>query len=233
MCYNKEVSLVVFIFTISTVVKILKEYKINTNINYLFAGIFILSIGLMQLIEFFLHLFREKNLDISGKLVKFMNFLLPVVIILQFAVSEIYLHYTNKIPKKMFILDFLAYGLFIYLMYKVFRINRSYENKISCNFYNMGCRMNWDVGRYMKNESYIMVSIFFIIYFLYLSMMSYYIFKFKYFIILVLISFIFLILPNIISIFTMYKINGSGSLWCLFSVILICMITMEKDAINL
>ncbi len=69
MCYNKEVSIVVFIFAIAVVIKLINDYKETNDRNILLAAVYITALSLMQLVEFFVHMYTFKNNPLLHKFI--------------------------------------------------------------------------------------------------------------------------------------------------------------------
>jgi hypothetical protein len=190
MCWNKDVSLNTFLFSIFTLLLIIynntyTKYKIH-EINNIFAYIFLLSFILMQLIEYFL--WQNLNDKFYNKLLSF--FAASLIFIQPIASSLI----IKNISERNLILS-------IYLFFGIpFALIKILNTKFSSSVSQKG-HLVWDwIDR--NNNLYI----FYLFYFFFLF---YPLIREKLFF-----SFFIAFIMLIISIYSYYKDRTADSMWC-------------------
>ena len=127
MCYNKETSFIIFLFSFIISVK----FMLNEELDKKLLGGAILSLSLMQLLEFFIWYFLEN---------KFYNILftslIPIVILIQGILSYYAIMQKNE-NNGLFIFETIMFTIFLvitcvilYFFYQ--NPKKSYVNKQNC-----------------------------------------------------------------------------------------------------
>ncbi len=205
MCFNKELSLILFIFGAACSIKFLLKQEI-------LIGIFIFLISLIQLMEFFLHLYQNKQRYQS-------LFLLGIFIVLN--IHIIFNTYVNYFIGHSYIM--LILGIFylivsvIYLIFYIIPNYKKFDSKPKCP---NNCRLSWSIYDNMNKPGYL-------IYFgIYLIAMLYAVN------ILVgplyaCVGFILFLLSVLYS--KIYKEPVTGTIWCLSAIIIIIFVIIIED----
>jgi hypothetical protein len=191
MCWNKDVSLNTFLFSIFTLFLIIynntfTKYKIN-EINNIFAYIFLLSFILMQLIEYFL--WQNLNDKFYNKLLSF------------FAASLIFIQpiASTLIIKNLSERNFI---LFLYLLFGIpFALIKILNTKFSTSIANNG-HLKWDWID--SGNKYIYIFYLFYFFFLFYPLIR----EKLYF------SFLIAFILLLISIYSYYRDGTADSMWC-------------------
>jgi hypothetical protein len=191
MCWNKDVSLNTFLFSIFTLLLIIynntfTKYKI-IEINNIFAYIFLLSFILMQLIEYFL--WQNLNDKFYNKLLSF------------FAASLIFIQpiASTLIIKNLSERNFI---LFLYLLFGIpFALIKIFNTKFSTSIANNG-HLKWDWID--SGNKYIYIFYLFYFFFLFYPLIR----EKLYF------SFLIAFILLLISIYSYYRDGTADSMWC-------------------
>lgn len=138
MCFNKEVSLLAFIFGLATSIQLyIRSGQLGSQ-RYAMAGTIVLLISLMQLIEYFLWT-NQKNIDTNIMITKCLHFL----IFLQILIPVIMLFSTdyNNISedKSLYITIIVFFTLFL-VCFMIFTVFIKWKPSLKGQ-----CRLNWDV----------------------------------------------------------------------------------------
>ena len=226
MCYNKEVSIFIFIISMSVVYNFFNNYNQTKDTNevlsnnYYYGGLIILFLSLMQFVEFLLHWKIEKGSLISN--INNINYLVGITVLLQFIMTEYYLYSTNVFPKEACVVDIIFYLIILYTFYNyILPYNNKSKNTYTCSNFFGGCRLSWEIFDY-KYFPYQLLFLLYIIYTIYNFISLYHIFKLEWSLIFLIISLFTFLIP-----FVLYK-KTSGSAWCFF-VVLITIIVVASD----
>lgn len=149
MCFNETASMIVFL---GAVYAGLKKYY-NSKVN---ESLFILSISIMQLAEFFVHrsirLNNKRMLEYSSQMVYFILYIQPLL--------QGLIHYNYPLTKymfkdhmKYFVLLFAIYTILVLIMYNL----KGDYIITSSNCKNSICRLNWQK---LNSNLYIGLSLF-------------------------------------------------------------------------
>lgn len=217
MCHNKETSLVIFIFSLSVIIELIVRGVESQDSRYIFASLYLFSLSLMQLVEFFIHKYDNSQI---------LYWMVLVAIVLQFITSEIYLYMNKLVPVYVCFLD-IIFHLFILIVVIIIGKNITILDNNSmkdCGEWFIvrmtGCKLRWSVLEDMVGKAPILTGIAMLIFVVYITMSTYHLFHegvfSAYIIILILtmgISFIFNKNPT-------FKTSGSSSAWCFFVIIL-------------
>ena len=201
MCFNKEVSFLVFLFGFLTSIKLF----ICDNQKSIELGLIILTISLMQLNEFFIWKYN-KNRTLN----KFFSSFVPIVVLIQIIVP-FYLIIKHKHLEKddnFFWPYCVFFGIFvicsIYILFNVISgPNPSYRNKSTC-------RLKWGAYSFIPSLSF--VSILYSVSYLIVLLSSFYYIDWK----LLLLSALTLVLSVMY-----YRKFNIGSIWCFSAIILV------------
>lgn len=199
MCFNKETSLVSFLFSFTLSVKLF-------TLNKMFAGTLLLGLSLMQLVEVFLWTYvknKKINLNIS-------SYIIPGLIILQPILATLGAYYDKNKNEKMWsngIFGLLALYVFLFIFYLYKTRNKQTVSTIS----KKTCRLEWNIfqrGHFFGLLKFLMVLYFIIVSYSYVVTENYDLF-------IVFWACLF------ITVFYLYMYNHKfmdvvywGSLWC-------------------
>lgn len=141
MCHNKEVSFIVFIFALSVAIGLFTK---NEPL-YTFAGLYILALGSMQLVEFGLHL---TDGDKTSDPYQFASWCILLAYVFQFAAASSCVHYYQKMPA-LCVIDIIYYAM-IFGMVGIlwdYRMgsggSKKFDNAQDCKTIT-GCKLIWD-----------------------------------------------------------------------------------------
>lgn len=195
MCWNPDISMNTFIFTIFALLFIYltntySKYKTETFKNPLMY-LFFFEVALIQLLEYFLwkNLKNNKMNKLLSKLVCYVIILQPFTLMLMIPIDKI----------KYFLLS--TYIIFI-ILYDI--IKTKYNPNIYYTSIGKNGHLSWEWMNYKGYEN-----ILFIIYLLFYSISSLFINNFLFT--------IFLIVSLLLSLINYFKFNTFGSMWCWYS----------------
>ncbi len=225
MCFNKEVSLVIFLFGIIACIKLFKnkeKFMANKNNQLLtsdnysaISGSILLSIALMQFVEFLLW---SSAGNTKSTLHQWANVLVFVTIYLQLAIVYPLVINVVEEDKKIVLSVFfgIATAIFIPIMYLIGYKKFGSFNAIDKGSCSISCRLSWDFNAKFIKYYNILYLLFSALYFVSTFIVFYEIFDISVFIGLiasVLISFFIETYNNHM------KPKYFGSLWCFVVVI--------------
>jgi len=212
MCYNKEVSFVLSLFGVLCAVK---EFKKGTLIET-FKGVFIICLVLMQLNEFFLHLFKDPR-QWSHQI---FAFLIPITLTLQaisvLVAGNLIPNMNKDISITITVLSIIYLIGSIFFLFKILvpmLIKKEFKSTLLCK---EGCRLKWDATDACKKYSIVLSNIMFFCYMIPLFIIIYFLFGLE----LMLILLGLLVLAYFLS-FGGKKENYNkyGSMWCLLTIV--------------
>jgi hypothetical protein len=238
MCYNKELSIVIFVFAICVACGLINKYMTSKNQTYLKCAVYIIALSLMQLVEFFLHIYTDRG-SATNKVFSFVVFLTFLVqyFLMEFFSTEPAL---NAIDGIFWI---LAIGSFVYLCVK---FNDLYSIKdcskmVEGAFASIaGCRLNWgafDTIIAFGKEAVFKGKVNYLGHIIYGVMLLLYLVRVCYVTLEVFerwVLFFFMAVFFITSLIGWDNSSGSsGSLWCIWTVCLLCFIVLaDKHVLN-
>lgn len=227
MCFNKEVSLIVFIFGLFASIKLFLDANDNNKLNA--AAIYVFSVSLMQLVEFFLwHYNNPKTFSHQFWSMMIAATLCLQVILVYYASVE-FLNINMSGEKKdyfitltVLLVSYLC--IFLYLFLNSFKYFGLFDSRPTiCNSRINECRLTWSIQNFFKKENMFLHKLMTLIYLVGCGLMTYLIFGY----------------PAVIILFSLlaiiFLINGKKSiesLWC-FSVVIItiCVLLFKSDDI--
>jgi hypothetical protein len=226
MCYNKEVSFVLFFFGLCCAINALKKDPVE-NSKSLYIGLYVLALSLMQANEFFLHLFKNPKKwshQISAVMI-------PVTILIQMILMLICSIYMENIPEKSrpILIGMSATTVAITSSFIIFicvpvlfKFNKTGKGFASTMLCPEGCRLRWDTSDIAMKTSNILFNTNNVLYFITLAIITYYIFD-------ITVTVIIFVLALLIYVYTLSatKSNSFGSLWCLMTLVIICVILIN------
>lgn len=243
MCFNKEVSLVIFIYGVLTSAKLLNKGSTETDTElqkiYYSVGIFILVVALMQINEFGLWLYQPP----FTKNAKFINQIFSICVYATLFIQAVGLYFSvmyfdlfksegNWTPEKI-ILTILFILQTIGVLWALFNMKSWFGSMVSqpnCrhNGKLQSSRLSWAASHVYNEKSNSMYLLYIISYFALNLMCTYYILTPIGMGISMLIIFVAFIFSQFI-----YKCNylQYGSIWCFIIVVLCCAIFLFDDKI--
>lgn len=221
MCFNKEVSMTVFVFAAAVSINLLIEFQKTNEVNYIYAAMYLFLLAAMQLVEFFIHWYSSNK---SGLVYQAASVAVLVTFVLQFIGMSTYLHREKILPDGTAVLDAMFYSSILYLFYKINKTNFNNENV--CNS-ALPCKMSWSVfDRFKKWKGGYLYLLAFSIYLVYSLITTYYLFDTSVFAVYCVITTLILSL----GVYSHFRPSigqfSTTSIWCFYAVLLsvICII---------
>lgn len=217
MCYNKEVSFVIALFGIFCAIK---EFKNNNKLS----AIIILTLVLMQINEFFLHVYNNPNTwshQISA-------FMIPITISIQVLMMLVFsfILNINKYTKMLLIAStllflFLMFIATVFILYPVL-MNKGFNSTLLCP---VDCRLKWDSYDIIGEKSPLLLNVLIICYLISIIIVTTAVYGKR-----MLSLIIFLIgLSYLLSLYgNQENYNRIASMWCLMSIIVSCLVIIIK-----
>jgi hypothetical protein len=212
MCYNKEVSFVLALFGICCAIK---EFRKNIDINTL-KGLFIICLVIMQVNEFFLHVYNKPTTWMH----QISAFMIPITLLLQVIIILISIVVIPVLNKEIQITGIVLSSLYIVIhLYFIFAIlipilrKKGFDSTLICS---EGCRLRWDSIEKTFDKYFWLALFSATIYIICIFMITYGIFGWEMMTVLIsLLGFAFLwsFTGN------QKQYNRVGSMWCLLAVI--------------
>lgn len=220
MCVNKEVSFIIALFGLFCAIK-------QFNNESIAVGLYILCLVLMQLNEFFLHIYNNPNTTAH----QIAAFCIPLTIMIQ----SIYFIYTSETfikdispenSKSITIMSSIFLIIMIYIIISCLIpafIHKKFNTTMICDNHSY-CRLKWDsldiFDKYIKNKiiSNIIIIILMICFVVPCIMVTKYVFN-------DIIAGVLLALLISLILFNFYigkNLFVVGSLWCLLTLVIIC-----------
>lgn len=230
MCQNKEVSFIIFIFALTTIINMFINYDSSKNPSYLYTGMYLIGLALMQLVEFFIHLNLSMK-EINNQIDKFLGYMVFLTILIQFSLMVYCIYKTEIIPK---IANYALSGifascmliLFIYVVRKGFN-----NNKINCE--SIICKLQWGILDELSEnkKTFIFLMIAMLIHTAYICISTYTIFTEPVFIAFMILTGTVMVIPTFISLFgkAIPLSKGLSSTWCLTTLIIIIIALLVPD----
>jgi len=221
MCYNKEVSFVIALF--GTVCAI-KEFK-KGDIISIFRGIYLLCLVLMQVNEFFLHLYNNPDTWTH----QIASFCIPVIILIQvillLTAGVVLPNVTKDLSIAVIVFGSLFMILAVYFFIKVLipaLWNKKFRSIAACK---EGCRLKWDSDEKCSADNSWFLNLQRLCYMVTLCIVTYLLFGWELVVVLltlILVAYFMMLLGPV------KGRNLLGSLWCFLSVILFsCVVIMN------
>jgi hypothetical protein len=221
MCYNKEVSLVIVIYTFSVIAKLLKDPG-NTdpviwNKNVIMSLI-LFGLALMQLNEFFLHLFN----DHKTKIHQIFTVMLVITLMTQIVITMIInnqLTSQGSVNIPINVISGIVLLIFSYFLYKVIIPN---FGKFNCNplCKASSCRLNWDTNHFMQRYNNLLYRLLVVSFCSVIILLGYKVGGIKG----LLFTAITLFLSMLVS-----KNHRTGTFWCFIVIFLLSIIVSVND----
>jgi hypothetical protein len=215
MCYNKEVSLVVFIFAVSCSVKLFIKGDIA-------GGTFLLMISLMQFVEFILHSYTNNKSTIHqlASLCIFIVFIFQIIsimVLIPYVQNDPNIQNSESITTE--ILGSVLLLIYLYFFIKaILPKYGTYNSNPMCKIGSTGCRLKWSVTDIILKDNMFLYYLSALIYIILVLMATNYIFG----------LYVAIIMLALL-IFCLCFFNKSiGTLWC-FGAIVICTIVIIFD----
>ncbi len=212
MCFNKEVSLLIFILSAALFTKLYyKAYKSNDVVikqRYNLVATVVLVISLIQLLEFFMFLNQYKN-----RLNSLLSFLIHLTLCMQI-VTIFAMGYNNIFKDNLAVVSLFALFLFSFV---ASTLHVDWSNVYSIKD---SCRLNWGV----YSNKHWSLYLFQVLYFILLSVFFYKIFG--------ILGLVALLITFFMSIAVAMKCDSMnfGSLWCFAAIFLIVIVGIfNKD----
>jgi hypothetical protein len=209
MCYNKEVSLILFIFAVASSISLFLEYQKTLEKKTLFIGVFIIGLSLMQLVEFFIHLYPFNVNPIKHKIA---SIFIIFAIMVQFLLIEIL--GVNILPLEILFWLCSFYGL--YILYKNYDNTKLFNCTPKCT--TDWCRLFWAPQEIIYAENPLVWLTILSVYLIFMSVATKKTFGIKGLSIFLVLLFLSIIV---------FK-NSIGSMWC-FSIVLFCILLIIID----
>lgn len=225
MCYNKEVSLVIVIYTFSVIVKLLKDPMnvdpVIWNKNVIMSLI-LFGLALMQLNEFFLHLFNDHKTKLHQIFAVMLVITLMSQIVITMIINNQFVR-ESKLTIPINVISGIVLFIFSYFLYKVIIPN---FGKFNCNplCKESSCRLNWDTSHFMQRYNNWLYRILVISFCLVIFLLGYKVAGIKG----LLFTSITLLLSILIS-----KNHRSGTFWCFMVIFLLSIIVSVNDISSL
>ena len=214
MCFNKEVSAIIFFFGLIASIKLFTYETSDELIRYKYnaAGLFLFFVNLMQLVEFFLW----SNQNTKTNKHQFWSFMVLVTIILQYIVfyaSSFKLCPTREYYSAFTGLFSIGLIMFIWTLYSSIGDIGTFKSVPS----GLTCRMNWDVVIKLFKKNSALMYLLFTIYIIFSLMSTNLIFGIPGLVtcgVILALSFMYSISHR-----SQYT-TTTATLWCFFSVLL-------------
>lgn len=230
MCHTKEVSIIVFLFSLAVAINLFRK---NDMINT-FAGLYILALGSMQLVEFFLHWYGN---DKSSKVYQAASWFIVITFIFQFVAASSCVHYYQQMPA-LCIIDIVYYAAIIgiLILLGIFCYGGNIfvnEQEKGCEQFLIGCKLTWHPFLVVYDNMKWLLIIAMICYLIYVCWATYIIFHWS-IMVLVLGLFLLLCIPYLPLPFPKswnMRLGPVGSAWCLYVVIISCLLVICGEEI--
>jgi hypothetical protein len=231
MCQNKEVSFLLTLFSIAIIIKLCLEYKKTNEIKYLYISSYILLVGFIQFIEFFIHYYND---DKKNNIYQIASLCIVFGIVFQFIFSEIVVYKYGNMPLYLCIFDIIFYLCLLFFIPTLYGNFGKYKNDKTCNTI-LGCKLNWDCWNLIDKRNISISLIMKFIYLIYFCYATYLIFDITGLIIYI-ISFSLIYIPSFYYYYFLGKnLDGTGSAWCLLAILIFIFLiisgTLEKSHI--
>jgi small-conductance mechanosensitive channel len=214
MCYNKEVSLVIFIFGIMTAIKLIRKDKVK-------EGVIVIFVSIMQLVEFFLHMYPNINSSVHqiASLSIFFVSMSQIICYMALVPYQIKNKENKEINTALLTLGSIYLAISVYFLFTVLFPNYGKFESIIDPICKSNCRLNWAIIKYIRNENIYLYYLMSIIYVLVTCMIIYQVFG---------INIMIAILSLWIFCVIFFSNNSVGTMWCFLSIFAICAIILYE-----